>query len=412
MRTHSISFTNNSGKNLDGRLDLPVTGKPYAYAIFAHCFTCGKSSKAATVISRCLATKNIAVLRFDFTGLGASEGDFKDTTFSSDANDIVAAADFLRQNYSAPQLLVGHSLGGTASIMAAAFIPEVKAVCTIGSPANPEHVNNLFVESLEEIEKSGKATVDIGGRPFIVSSEFVNDLKNVEMIDVIKNLNCAFLFLHSPIDEVVEVRNASKLFYMAEHPRSYISLDDADHLLTQKQDAQYAGEVISTWSERYVEGDPYELLQTDKQAVVRIGTEKYYTEILAGDHPLVADEPEKMGGKNLGPTPYDFLVVALGTCTAMTLRMYADHKGWPLEEVFVHLEHYKSHKEDCDCEGGEKLDKISREIRLEGEDLSEEQLERLIQIADRCPVHKTLTEGVDVNTKLLTGAISWKTRSY
>lgn len=400
MRSIHISFTNKTGKKLDGRLELPVTGKPYAYAIFAHCFTCDKTSKAATLISRALAKKNIGVLRFDFTGIGESEGEFKDTTFSSDAADIVSAANFLRDNYSAPQLLIGHSLGGTASIIASANIPEVSAVCTIGSPAEPDHIKDLFTESEEQIKKEGKVIMDIGGRPFIVSKKFLEDIDTINLGEILRNHDNAILILHSPADKIVDISNASKLFYKAKEPRSFISMDNADHLLTNRSDSEYAGEIISSWSTRYIKGEPYQNLKTDKQAVVRIGTEKYYTEIIAGEHQMVGDEPVRMGGKDLGPTPYDYLVVALGTCTAMTLRMYADHKGLPVDEVIVHLEHYKTHKEDCDCEGGEKLDKILREIKIEG-DLTEEQHNRMLQIADRCPVHKTLKEGVDVSTSIV-----------
>ena len=405
MPTERISFPGSDGASLAGRLELPVDGKPDAYALVAHCFTCSKNLKAVVRVSRALARERFGVLRFDFTGIGESEGDFAETDFSSNVDDLVAAAEWMEEELEAPSLLVGHSLGGAAVLHAAHRIPSVRAISTIGAPAEPSHVLKHIDASLEEIEDAGEATVEIGGRAFTIRKELLDDLEEARMKEVVEELDRALLIFHAPQDEIVGIDNAARLYTMAKHPKSFVSLDGADHLLTEERDAAFVGRMLSTWGSRYIDlpdtgGVPEDLLDEDR-VVTRTGESGYRTEIVARGHPLVADEPESVGGTDEGPTPYDLLLAGLGACTSMTLRMYADRKEWPLEEVTVRLKHRKVHQKDCesDCEGGdEALDRVSREIEMTGP-LDEEQRERLLEIADRCPVHKTLDRGVEVETR-------------
>ncbi len=400
MKSVKIQFKNVQEETLVARLELPIDQHPHNFAVFAHCFTCSKNLSAVLNISRALTLAGIAVLRFDFTGLGESEGDFADTNFSSNIQDLIAAADFLKEHYEAPTLLVGHSLGGAAVLVAASQIETVRAVTTIGAPYDPAHVTHLFAHGKEELEREGKATVNIGGRPFTIKKQFIEDLEEAESHDNIRNLGKALLLMHSPQDTIVEIDNATKIYKAAQHPRSFISLDGADHLLSRAEDSRYVGSVIGTWAKRYLEIPKPEPLRTDKQVVVRIGDEGYTTEVKAGNHMFLADEPTEVGGNDFGPTPYDFLATSLGTCTAMTLRMYANHKKWDLTEVTVHLQHDKIHMNDEDMEGkGGKIDHIDRVIELEG-NLDDTQRQRLLEIADRCPVHKTLHSPIKINTKL------------
>ncbi len=379
-------------------MEMPVGSRPRAYAIFAHCFTCGKNALAATHIARFLTTRNIAVLRFDFTGLGDSEGDFGNTNFSSNVQDLVAAADYLSEHYEVPQLLIGHSLGGAAVLMAARSLPSVKAVVAIAAPATPEHVKRLFIKEMDDIQAEGEAEVSIGGRNFTIRRQFVNDLMKNRLEEELPQLQKAVLIMHSPQDKVVHIDNAARLYALAKHPKSFISLDGANHLLTDKEAAGYTGEVIASWASRYLSVPPIDE-SGEGVVAVRTGTEKYYTEISIGQHMMVADEPAKDGGKDLGPTPYDYLLGALGACTSMTLRMYADHKKWKLDEARVRLEHSRSHVADCQktADNHCRVEKINRVVELEG-DLSPEQRQRLIEIAEKCPIHKTLTGDLTIET--------------
>ncbi|WP_420388616.1 alpha/beta fold hydrolase [Roseivirga sp.] len=401
MKTIKLKFPNKEGQMLAARLELPVDKRVNAYAIFAHCFTCSKNLIAVTHISRGLTSKGIAVLRFDFTGLGESEGDFEDTNFSSNVSDLITAAEYLKENYGEAKIMVGHSLGGAAVLMAAAQLKHIEAIATIGAPADPVHVTHLFQSSLEEIEASGKAKVSLGGRPFTITKQFVEDLEEYEKLDVIKELRRPLLVMHSPQDEIVDIKNAEKIYVSAMHPKSYISLDGADHLLTNRDDAEYAGQMVAAWASRYIKVEPADDLKTEEQVVVRNEADKgLQTEIMANGHFLLADEPEDLGGTNLGGTPYDLLISGLGACTAMTIRMYANHKKWPLEEVKVHLTREKRHAEDATGLGEkDKLEFIDRYVELTG-DLTDEQRQRILEIADKCPVHKTLTNGLKVNTTL------------
>ncbi|MEM1000583.1 MAG: bifunctional alpha/beta hydrolase/OsmC family protein [Bacteroidota bacterium] len=402
MKTTKVNFFNAEGEKLAARLELPVDQKPFTYALFAHCFTCNKNLTAIRNISRGLTLRGIGVLRFDFTGLGESEGDFADTNFSSNVQDLITAAEFLAENYGAPEIMIGHSLGGAATLMAAPSVSSAQAVVTIGAPADPAHVLHLFDEKIEEIQAQGYATVSIGGRPFTVKEQFLRDLEATSLADTVNKMRKALLVMHSPFDKIVGINNAGKIYDAARHPKSFVTLDTADHLLMDKHDSLYTGSVIATWLTRYIDFPEAPELHSDKQVVVRTGPEGYLTEIRAGNHHLVADEPVKVGGTDLGPTPYDLLVAALGACTSMTLRMYADRKQWPLENIIVHLQHSKVHAEDCaDSEQDRKgkIDQIARQLELEG-DLSAEQRQRLKEIADRCPVHRTLHNEIRVVTQL------------
>ncbi|MBL6449916.1 alpha/beta fold hydrolase [Fulvivirga sp. 29W222] len=403
MNSKQVHFENNKGQRLSARIELPVSGKPVAYAIFAHCFTCSKNLSAVVNISRALTSNRIAVLRFDFTGLGESEGEFSETNFSSNVSDLNTAAEHLSANYQAPTIMIGHSLGGAAVLASATSIDSIKAVITIGAPADPIHLKKLFKESIKEIKAKGEATVSIGGRDFKIKNQLLNDLQHADTHNNIGQLKKALLIMHSPQDTVVSIDNAQKIYKKAHHPKSFITLDGADHLMSRKEDSIYAGNVIATWASRYIDISREEPLSTDKQVVCQTGDDGFTTQIQAGDHPLLADEPTSVGGSNLGPTPYDLLMAGLGACTSMTLRMYADRKKWPLEEVRIHLQHSKVHQLDCEgCDDGSaKLDQVTREIELFG-DLTKEQQERLMEIADKCPVHKTLHAGVQVKTSLIT----------
>ena len=404
MNSKRITFKNSRGIELGARLEKP-SNTPRAWAIFAHCFTCSKDLNAVISISRALTLSGIAVLRFDFTGLGESEGEFSDTDFTSNIGDLLSAAEYLEKEHEAPSLLIGHSLGGAAVLAAAPKIEQVRAVATLGAPADPVHVEHLLKDQLEEIESEGKASVSIGGRPFTVTREFLEDIRERDLEEIVPDLKKALLILHSPQDRIVGIENARIIYERAKHPKSFISLDGSDHLLSDKKDAQYAGKVIAAWAERYLELEEKEsLTEPERQVVVRTGDDGFTTEIRAGKHTYLADEPESVGGTDLGPTPYDLLISGLGACTSMTLRMYADRKGWPLEEAMVYLEHDKVHEKDCEKDQNPeaRIDRIRREIKLKGE-LSDEQRSRLMEIADKCPVHKTLSGDIRIESSMVNG---------
>ena len=399
MKTLKLTFPNQQGQQLSAWLDLPVGEHPGASVLFAHCFTCSKNLRAVRNISRALTQHGFAVMSFDFTGLGESEGEFAETNFSSNVDDLVAAAMYLAERVHAPAVLVGHSLGGAAVLQAATRIDSIQAVVTIGAPADPSHVRKHFREDEATLMKKGEATVSIGGRPFRVKRQFIEDLEAHDIETELPGLKKALLVMHSPQDTIVGIENAARIYHAARHPKSYISLDGADHLLSEKADSLYAGNMIAAWASRYIDTHKAQALTTDKQVAVRTGAKGYTTEILAGSHSLLADEPSSVGGADLGPTPYNLLSAALGACTSMTLRMYADRKGWDLREVRVHLQHYKEHKLDSEdaSEGKAKIDVIERIIELEG-DLDGDQRARLLEIADRCPVHRTLHAEIEVRT--------------
>lgn len=393
-----LQFSGHSGATLAARLDSPG-GPLRAYAVFAHCFTCSKDLAAARRIAAELAREGIAVLRFDFTGLGSSEGEFASTNFSSNVADLVSAADYLRHHFQAPALLVGHSLGGAAVLAAAKDIPDVRAVATIGAPADVGHVLKSFGASLEEIETSGVAEVDLAGRKFLVKMQFVEDARAHRIKDAVASLKKPLLILHGPLDETVGVENATEIFGAAKHPKSFVSLDKADHLLTSPEDAAFAGRVIAGWATRYLAADaPQGSEAIEHVCVMETGDGKFQNTVQAGRHRLFADEPQAMGGLDSGPSPYDFLSIALGACTSMTLRQYADYKKLSLGRIGVDVSHAKVHAKDCaECteterSTGARIDRFERVISIDGE-VSEELRRKIAEIADKCPVHRTL-EGV------------------
>lgn len=404
MQSKTFKFRNAAGATLAGRIDLPVDGAPIAYALFAHCFTCRKNLKSVANISRAITAAGIAVLRFDFTGLGESEGDFADTCFSSNVEDLVAAADALAAAYQAPRILIGHSLGGAAVLQAAARIPSAVAVATIAAPAEPAHVAHLLASHREVIESEGEADVKLAGRTFRIKKQFLDDLAEARMSESIRGLRKALIVFHSPVDDTVGIDNAARIFQNALHPKSFVSLDRADHLLTRESDSLYVGDVLASWVRKYLDipkatqaARPSE----DNRVVVQTSMDGFRSDIAVRGHSLVADEPLSVGGTDIGPSPYDLLVAALGTCTSMTLRMYAQQKGLPMESVTVRLTHDKIHAKDCEtCETQEgRIDHIEREIELTGP-LDAAQKARMLDIADRCPVHRTLHSEVSIKTRL------------
>lgn len=407
MARRKVEFTNRKGETLAGALELP-DGQIKAMALFAHCFTCGKDVIAASRIARALADQGIGVLRFDFTGLGGSDGDFASTSFSTNVSDLECAAEFLADKYSAPRLLIGHSLGGAAALVAAKRIDSVEAVATIAAPASPSHVQHLFADKACDIRSDGQAEVDIGGRNFNIGADLLEDLEQWPVEKILSNLRKPLLIFHSPRDQVVDIQEAERIYEAAKHPKSYISLDKADHLLSERADADYVALTLTTWASRYLNLDQSETAEPDRPQVAGgdvLITErdaKFLRGLFTADHLLLADEPEASGGGNQGPNPYDLLLMSLGACTSMTLRMYANHKELPIENIKVRLRHGRVHAEDCeDCEHKSgTINKIKREISYEG-DLSKEQHQRLLEIADRCPVHKTLTGNLEVTTRMV-----------
>ncbi len=401
MKIEKLTFENSSGQKLSARLELPETGDPVAYALFAHCFTCNKNLTAIRNISQGLGEYRIGVLSFDFTGLGESEGEFADTNFSSNVADLVEAAEYLAKNYAPPQILIGHSLGGAAVLRAAEHVPSARAVVTIGAPASPEHIEKHFQNSLEDIEERGVAEVKIEGRPFKIKKQLLEDIREQTLEECVHKLKKALLVLHSPIDNVVGINNATKIFVAAKHPKSFIGLDGADHLMGKKQDSLFAGQMIGAWSQRYLDGIDEDApdFRTGHQVGVSTGEVPYTSDVRLGRHRLIADEPTSVGGQDQGPNPYDLLLAALGTCTSMTIKMYADRKKWPVKNIRVHLDHAKVHAEDCEnCETKQgKIDVIDREVELIG-DLDDAQRAKLMEIADKCPVHRTLHSEIKVRT--------------
>ncbi|MEP3274861.1 MAG: alpha/beta fold hydrolase [Stappiaceae bacterium] len=403
-----ISFDGAQGAKLAARLDLPA-GPVAAYALFAHCFTCSKDVLAARRVAEELTRHGIAVLRFDFTGLGASKGEFASTNFSSNVKDLHLAVDFLRQNYEAPKILIGHSLGGAAVLSAAGDINEIVAVATIGAPADASHVAHNFQSDIETIEASGEANVCLAGREFTIQKQFLDDLKGQKLKDRIASMKAALMVLHSPVDDTVGIENASEIFMAAKHPKSFVSLDSADHLLSNEKDASYAAGVIAAWARRYV-GETEQISDDNKPddavLVSETGQGKFQNMVTRGQHRYFADEPVEVGGLNTGPSPYDLLAASLGTCTSMTLRLYAEHKKLDAGRISVSVTHEKVHASDCvECvdalkEKGGKIDRFERAISIEG-DLDQKTRQRMLEIADKCPVHRTLEAGAAVVTNLV-----------
>lgn len=404
MRSTKITFTNQAGVTLAARLDLPANRDPHNFAIFAHCFTCSKDFSAVRNVSRALASEGFGVLRFDFMGLGGSGGDFADTNFSTNVQDLISAAAYLDKAYKAPSLLVGHSLGGAAAIFAGRKIDSIQAVATIGAPSNPAHVQKQLGRSIEVIKNKGEAEVILAGRPFTFKKQFIDDLESSSCVQAAKTLDKALLIMHSPQDDTVSIKNAEEIYLAAHHPKSFVTLDGSDHLLINKENASYVGQIVAGWAARYIPKEEVEEISTTHQVVASLDAEDGFSTLLKlGNHHLKADEPVRVGGNDYGPTPYELLAGSLSACTAMTIQMYAKRKKWDIENVEVHTSYSRTYAQDCHTceeEGTGKIDTFHREIKIVS-DLDEKQLQRVLQIADKCPVHKTLHSETQVLTTLV-----------
>ncbi|MEX0285814.1 MAG: alpha/beta fold hydrolase [Paracoccaceae bacterium] len=403
MPTERITFPGHSGAALAARLDMP-SGPHLATALFAHCFTCGKDIAAARRIASRLASMGIAVMRFDFTGLGHSDGEFSNTSFTSNVEDLVAAGAYLTERGMPPALLIGHSLGGAAVLRARAGIPSVQAVATLGAPFDPGHVAHNFADQIENIRANGQAEVTLAGRPFCIGQGFVDDISQANLEPAIASLKAALLVLHAPLDDTVDIDNAGRIFGAAKHPKSFVTLDKADHLISRAEDAEYAADVIAAWVERYISLKPPAPPPGAPEGIVRVSEADptgFLQDVVSGpEHRTLADEPKAYGGTDLGMSPYGFVSAGLGACTSMTVRMYARRKGWPLTHVSVEVSHDKVHAQDAETGATSKIDEFRRRITLEG-NLTPEQRARLLEIADKCPVHRTLEHGAKVVTELV-----------
>jgi len=405
MSSIKLNIQNKKGHKLQAYLELPADQKPQYYAIFAHCFTCSSALGAVKNISRSLTSHGFGVVRFDFTGLGRSEGEFAESYFSANVDDLIAVNNYLKTHYQAPGLLVGHSLGGAAVIVAASKLENIKAVATVGAPATVSHVTHLFSHGIEEVKEKGEVEVNIGGRPFKINEEFVEDFGKIDLPEITKNLRKPLLIMHAPFDQIVGIDNAHKLYHGAHHPKSFVSLDDADHLLSSSKDSLYVGNVIGTWVQRYFEQQDNTMLETKGEQLVahlNVVEDNFTTSIQTKKHNFIADEPASIGGDDFGPSPYDYLSAGLAACTVMTLKMYAQRKKWDLQEVFVYISHSKKHSDELelDVEKSGYLDHISKKLKFVGK-LDEKQKTRLQEIASKCPVHKTLQSEVIIETELI-----------
>lgn len=405
MKSTKLKIENRKGLILNASLEVPANQKPNYYAIFAHCFTCSSSLSAVRNVSRALTQSGFAVLRFDFTGLGRSEGEFADSHFSANVDDLLDVHKYMAEAYQAPSLLVGHSLGGAAVLVAASQLEAVKAVATVGAPATISHVKHLFSHQIDETDEKGPVEVNIGGRPFVINQDFVEEFDKTDLPSVVEKLRKPLLIMHSPFDKVVGIENAEQLYLKAHHPKSFITLDNADHLLSQEEDSAYVGNIIGTWAKRYFPTAKNEMLSTEGEQLVghlNIEENNFTTEIQTKNHAFIADEPASVGGSDFGPSPYEYLNAALAACTVMTLKMYAERKQWDLKEVFVYISHSRKHSDDLKAptDKPKYLDHISKKLKFIG-DLTEEQTKRLKEISSRCPVHKTIASEVVFETEIL-----------
>lgn len=405
MKSTKLNITNSKGQKLNAFLELPANQKPNYYAIFAHCFTCSSSLSAVKNISRTLTNYGFGVVRFDFTGLGRSEGEFAESHFSGNVDDLIAVSNFMSSQYESPSLLVGHSLGGAAVITAASQLNSVKAVATIGAPGTVSHVKHLFSHSVEEIKDKGEIDINIGGRPFKVNSDFIENFDKTDLPSVVKRLRKPLLILHSPIDTIVGIENAEQLYHNAHHPKSFVTLDNADHLLSNPKDSIYTGNVIGAWVERYFEPRENQMLETNGEQIVghlNLIEDNFTTSIQSKKHSMIADEPISFGGDDFGPSPYEYLNAGLAACTVMTLKLYAERKKWDLKEVFVYISHSRKHSDDLGIEKDRPtyLDHITKKLKFVG-NLDEKQKQRLKEIASKCPVHKTIASEVVFDTTVI-----------
>ena len=405
MKSRRLNIQNAKGFQLQAYLDLPANQKPHSYAIFAHCFTCSSTLKPVKNISRVLTTHGFGVVRFDFTGLGKSEGEFADSYFSANVSDLLAVSDYMDEHYQAPSLLVGHSLGGAAVIVAASQLDSVKAVATIGAPSSIEHVKKHFSHHVEEIAQKGDVEVNIGGRPFKINQEFVDDFDKTDLLEITKKLRKPLLIMHSPLDKIVGIDNAHQLYLAAHHPKSFISLDNADHLLLESKNSYYAGNMIGSWVQGYFDTETNEMLDTEGEQLVAhldLLENNFTTAIQTQKHSFTADEPESAGGDDFGPSPYDFLSAGLAACTVMTLKLYAERKKWDLQEVFAYITYSKKHSDDLnlDVEKPARFDYLLKKLKFVG-NLDDEQKQKLKEIASKCPVHRTLQSDIIIETEIL-----------
>ncbi|WP_034062449.1 bifunctional alpha/beta hydrolase/OsmC family protein [Lacinutrix jangbogonensis] len=405
MKTTKLNIPNRKGLKLQAYLELPANQKPIYYAIFAHCFSCNSTLSAVKNISRALTNHGFGVLRFDFTGLGKSEGEFAESHFSANVSDLLDVNDYLTSHYSTPSLLVGHSLGGAAAIVAASQLETIKAVATIGAPATVNHVTHLFSHAIEEVSEKGEVEVNIGGRPFKINEEFVSDFSKTDLPLITKELRKPILVMHAPFDSIVGIENAQKLYHNAHHPKSFVSLDDADHLLSKPKDSIYAGNIIGTWAQRYFEPKENTMISSDGEQLVahlNLLEDNFTTSIQTKKHSFMADEPINVGGDDFGPSPYDFLSAGLAACTVMTLKMYAERKQWDLQEVFVYITYSKKHSDDLTIavDKPARFDHLQKKLKCVG-NLDDKQKQRLKEIASKCPVHRTLQSEVLIDTELV-----------
>jgi len=405
MKSTKLKIQNRKGLTLNASLELPANQKPNYYAIFAHCFTCSSNLNAVKHMSRALTQDGFAVLRFDFTGLGRSEGEFADSHFSANVEDLLDVHAYMTKRYKAPSLLVGHSLGGAAVLVAASKIDAVKAVATVGAPATVNHVTHLFSHQVKDIKDKGNVEVNIGGRPFVINQDFVSEFHKTNLPETVKNLRKPLLIMHSPFDTIVGIENAEQLYKNALHPKSFITLDDADHLLSQEKDSRYVGDVIGTWARRYFPRVENVMLNREGEQLIghlNIVEDNFTTSIQTKHHTFISDEPASIGGSNFGPSPYEYLNAALAACTVMTLKMYAGRKQWDLQQVFVYISHSRKHSDDLQIEVDKPkyLDHITKKLKFVG-NLDESQKERLKEIASRCPVHKTIASEVIFETQII-----------
>ncbi len=405
MKSTRLNIQNAKGFQLQAYLELPANQKPKNYAIFAHCFTCNSTLKPVINISRALTSHGFGVVRFDFTGLGKSEGEFADSYFSANVEDLLAVNDYMKEHYEAPSLLIGHSLGGAAVIVGASKLESVKAVATIGAPATTEHVKKHFSHHVQEIAEKGDVEVNIGGRPFKINQEFVDDFEKTDLPEITKNLRKPILIMHAPFDKVVGIDNAHQLYLAAHHPKSFISLNDADHLLLESKDSEYVGNMIGAWVQGYFDTQDNEMLDTEGEQLVahlNLMEDNFTTSIQTAKHTIIADEPESIGGDDFGPSPYELLSAALASCTVMTLKLYAERKKWDLQEVYAYITYSKKHSEalQLDTEKPARLDHLLKKLKFIG-NLDEGQKQKLKEIASKCPVHKTLLSDIVIETELI-----------
>lgn len=404
MKREKLEIINEKGHKLYAQLELPASQNPQQYAIFAHCFSCHSNYKAIGNITRKLTEAGFGVLKFDFTGLGQSEGEFAESHFSANISDLLAVNQHMIKNNMTPALLVGHSLGGAAVIAAASQLENIKAVATINAPSNVEHVTRHFTHQFNESSEKGAVEINIGGRPFKINQEFVDDFSKTDLPAITKHLRKAILILHSPIDTTVSIDEAQKIYLSARHPKSFISLDSADHLLTDPADSSYVGTMIGAWAKRYFPEEEIQILKTGGEQLVGHLNFKnnFTTQIQTKTHSFTADEPASIGGDDFGPSPYELLNAGLAACTAMTLKLYAERKKWDLQEVYVYITHARKHSDELNIkkETPGYLDHINKKLKFIG-NLDETQILKLKDIASRCPVHRTLLSEVVIDTEVI-----------